>query len=106
MFAQPSFWEHPPEWVTWASPVVGVLVAALLLWLGRSLLAWFRPQQSETRLQPPRWTAPSAGVPAPGAPVDPFVAGPSGNRRTWLRRKGRSIEVFFYDPSTHTEAQA
>jgi hypothetical protein len=85
MFAHTSFdLEFLHHWAWWAAPLVGLSSAGMMLLLTRTHL-WRR----NPAVPPP----PEASEPS----LDPFEQGSTGERRTSIRRAGKTIRVLISD---------
>jgi hypothetical protein len=73
------------RWVVYAVPVVGFLCGGLTLLVGRMLL------RKPHRRPPPRQSVTSQ--------PDPFEDGSNTERRTYLRRPGRPVDILLSDES-------
>src|SRR2546427_2697019 len=95
MLAEVSFLELL-HWQTWTAPVVGLTSAGLMLLLARTFL---RRRNQPLPLSPP--------PPSPSkerAPLqDPFDLGSTSERRSTIRRIGRTIKVLVSNADAQAE---
>lgn len=80
-----------PSFNSWAVPAAGLLAAAMLFLVGRTLLGLHRSRQVPVE------------EPEPVVQHDPFVQGSTTERRTSVRRGGKLVEVFITDAHLREE---